>query len=131
MDEIITKYYKNLLKIRFEYFGSLVNPSIFIDSAGEHVYYCGSGNDFMQLFIKVVDNAIADIKYSCFCIPTANVAIEILCTLVIGKNLNKVVALTEQDICDSLGTDDEEFRKKTKAILELLNIGIKRFKNGN
>jgi NifU-like protein involved in Fe-S cluster formation len=127
MDELVKNYYKDLMQIRFRHFGALVNPSIFVDSADEHVYYCGSGNDFMQLFVNITNNAISDIKYSCFCTPVANVAVEILCTLVKNKSISDVVLLKAQDICQYLGSDDNELQKKAKAILELLNIGMKRY----
>jgi NifU-like protein involved in Fe-S cluster formation len=102
----------------------LVNPSVFVDSAGEHIYYCGSGNDFMQLFINISDNVISDIKYSCFCIPAANVAVEIICGLIKGKTIDEVRCINEENVCQFLRSNDEEFRKKAKAILELLNTGL-------
>lgn len=127
MDELVKNYYRELMQVRFRHFGALVNPSIFVDSAGEHIYYCGSGNDFMQLFINITNNSISDIRYSCFCTPVANVAVEILCTLIEDKSLDEVALLNAQDICRYLGSGDEELQKKSKGILELLNIGIKRY----
>ena len=128
MDTILTAYYRDLLKNRFIYFGSLVKPTIFVDSAGEHIFYCGSGNDFMQLFVNVENDVITNVRYSCFCIPEANVAVEVLCNLIQGKSLDRVVSLKEEDICRAIGSEDEEFRKKAKGILQLLNIGIARFR---
>jgi NifU-like protein involved in Fe-S cluster formation len=128
MDEAITKYYRKLLNIRFEHFGSLVNPSIFLDSTGEMIYFCGTGNDFMQLYINVINNTITDIRYSCFCNPTANVAVEILCVLLKGKNLDEATGLSERAFCRLLGTEDPEFQKKAKGLLELLNRGINRYR---
>ena len=39
------------------------------------------------LYPVVDDDRINDIKYLCSCEPTANVAVEVLCTLVKGKTL--------------------------------------------
>jgi NifU-like protein involved in Fe-S cluster formation len=126
MDELVKEYYRDLLQVRFRNFGALVNPSVFVDSAGEQNFYCGSGNDFMQLFINISDNVISDIKYSCFCIPAANVAVEIICGLIKGKTIDEVRCINAGNVCQFLGSNDEEFRKKAKAILELLNIGLDR-----
>jgi NifU-like protein involved in Fe-S cluster formation len=127
MDESVKIYYQDLIKIRFRHCGALVQPSIFIDSGVEDIYYCGSGNDFMQIFINIRNDHVADIKYSCFCTPEANVAVEILCDLVKNKNLKECKALNEYDICRFIASEDEEFRKKSKAIVELFNIGINRY----
>jgi|PlaIllAssembly_1097288.scaffolds.fasta_scaffold281527_2 NifU-like protein involved in Fe-S cluster formation len=131
MDETVATYYRKLMKIRFEHFGSLVKPSIFLDSSGEMIYLCGTGNEFMQLFLNVSENRITDIKYSCFCTPAANVAVEILCGLLKGKGLDEAEHLSEQALCESLGTDDPDFRKKSQGLLELLNRGIIRYREKN
>jgi NifU-like protein involved in Fe-S cluster formation len=73
MDEAVIKYYRKLLRTRFEYAGTIENASIFLDSVGEKVLICGSTGDFMQLYINVVKNRIDDMKYMCQCDPTANV----------------------------------------------------------
>jgi hypothetical protein len=41
---------------------------------------CGNTGDFMQVYINVVNNRIDNIKYTCVWDPTANIALEILCT---------------------------------------------------
>ena len=115
MDEAVIKYYRKLLRTRFEYAGSFENPSIFLDTVGEKVRICNHTSDFMHLYINVVNNIIDDIKYMCVCDPTANVAIEILCTLVKGKTLDEAAAITEQAFFQFLGSDSEELQKKARA----------------
>ena len=127
MDEAVIKFYRKLLRTGFEHSGSLENASIFLDSVGEKVLICGSTGDFMQLYINVVNNTIDNIKYMCVCDPTANVAIEILCTLVKGKTLDEAAGLTEQAFFQFLGSDGEELQKKAKGLLELLKRGITRY----
>ena len=127
MDEAIIKYYRRLLRTGFESSGSFENPSIFLDSVGEKVLICGSTGDFMQLYINIVNTIIDDIKYLCVCDPTANVAVEILCTLVKGKTLDKAVCVSEQSFYQFLGCHDTEFEKKVKGLLEMLNRGITRY----
>jgi len=129
MDEVVATYYRRLMKIRFEHFGSLVRPTIFLDSTGEMIYLCGTGNEFMQLYMNVAENRITDIKYSCFCTPAANVAVEILCGLLKGKDIDEAERLSEQVMCDYISTSDPEFRKKSQGLLELLNRGIKRYRD--
>ena len=128
MDEAVIKYYRRLLKTRFEHAGSLENASIFVDTIGEKVSLCGSGGDFMQLYIRVANNTIDDIKYTCICDPTANVAVEILCTIMKNKTLDEAGNVTEQAFSQFLGSEGEELKKKAKGLLELLNRGITRYK---
>jgi len=127
MDEAVIKYYRKLLKTRFEYAGSFENPSIYLDSIFSKLRICNHTADFMRLYVNVVNDTIDDIKYMCVCDPTANVAVEILCGLVKGKTLDEVAGITEKAFFQFLGTEEEEFAKKAKGLLELLNSGIARY----
>jgi NifU-like protein involved in Fe-S cluster formation len=127
MDEAVIKYYRKLLRTRFEHSGSFENASIFLDSVGEKVLICGSTGDFMQLYINVVNDKIDDIKYMCVCDPTANVAVEILCALVKGKTLDEACTIKEEAFFQFLGSNGEELQKKAKGLLELLRKGIVRY----
>ncbi len=130
MDEAVVKFYRKLLREGFEHAGSCENPSIFLDSVTERIPVCGQvGRDYLHLFIKIQDGKIADIKYLCTCDPTANVTFEILCTLIKGKSLEEAKALTEASFTQNLGTGGEEFVKKAKGVIELLNRGIKRYES--
>jgi NifU-like protein involved in Fe-S cluster formation len=128
MDEAVIKYYRKLLRTRFEHAGSFENPSIYLDTVISKVRICNHISDYMHLYINIVDNRIDDIRYMCVCDPTANVAIEILCGLVQGKTLEEVGVITEKELLKFLGTEDEELAKKAKGLLELLNTGIIRYK---
>ena len=130
MDAAVIKFYRNLLRTRFEHAGSFENASIFVDTSGalDKVLLCGNTGEFMQIYVNVADNKIADIKYNCVCDPTANVAVEILCSLVQGKTLGEVSSLTEQAILNFLGSNGEELQKKAKGLLDLLNRGISRYR---
>jgi NifU-like protein involved in Fe-S cluster formation len=127
MDEAVIKYYRKLLRSRFEYSGSFENPSIYLDSIFSKVRICNHTADFMRLYVNVINDTIDDIKYMCVCDPTANVAVEILCGLVKGKTLDEVAGITEKAFFQFLGTEEEEFAKKAKGLLELLNSGIARY----
>ena len=61
------------------------------------------------------------------CDPTANVAVEIMCGLVKGKTIEEVKAITEDLFIQAIGGESEDLRKRAKGLLELLNIGIKRY----
>ena len=84
MDEAVIKYYRKLLKTGFENAGSFDNPSVFLESVGDG-RVCGHAGDYMHIFINVINGRIDGIKYLCNCDPTANVAVEVLCTLAKGK----------------------------------------------
>jgi NifU-like protein involved in Fe-S cluster formation len=129
VDEAVIKYYRRLLKTSFEHAGSFENASIFVQAVGEKMIDCGNTGNFMELYINVVDNTISDIKYLCSCEPAANVAVEVLCTLVKDKALDDAAGVTEQAFYQFLGSEGEELRIKVRGLLELLNEGIIRYKN--
>jgi NifU-like protein involved in Fe-S cluster formation len=127
MDEVISKYYRKLFADGFEHSGVIDNPSIFVDNVSENLYICGTNNEFMRFYINVSGGKIEEAKYSCFCDPTANVAVEVLCNLLQNKNLVDAEALAENTFYNILETKDKELRKKVRGLLELLNIGINRY----
>ena len=125
MDEGVIKYYRKLLRTGFEHAGSFDNPSVFLDSAGEG-RVCGA-HEYMHIFINVSNGRIDEIKYLCTCDPTANVAVEILCTLLKGKKLEETEAITEDSFFQAVGSRSEDLREKAKGLLELLNRGLTRY----
>lgn len=96
----------------------------FLDSVTEQLVHCGNIGNYMQVYINVADNIIEDIKYLCSCDPAANVAVEILCTLVKGKTLEETTAITKQAFFQFIGSESEELGERAKNLLELLNKGI-------
>ena len=132
MDELVIKFYRGLLRTGFEHAGSLENPTIFLDTTGEQVYICGQvSNNFLQLFINIDNDTIDDIKYLCMCDPTANVVVELLCSLVKGKTVTEVKTLSQEAFARALGSRGEEFLKRARGIIELLNRGLTRYESGN
>lgn len=128
MDEAVIKYYRTLLRAGFKYAGSLENPTIFLDSIGENLPICGKmGKDYLHLFINMEGEIINDIKYLCTCDPTANVVFEILCLLVKGKTISEVRLLNENSFSSVLNSHGEEFLKKARGSLELINRGFTRY----
>jgi NifU-like protein involved in Fe-S cluster formation len=128
MDELVIKYYRRLLKNGFEYAGSIENPSIFLDSVGEKIRICGSSTqNFIHVYINIVDSTIKEAKYLCTCDPTANVVVEILCSLLKGKTVKEAKGLTEESLSSVLGSRGEEFLIKCRGILELLHRGLDRY----
>ena len=125
MDEGVIKYYRKLLRTGFEHAGSFDNPSVFLDSAGEG-RVCGA-HEYMHIFINVSNGRIDGIKYLCTCDPTANVAVEILCTLLKGKKLEEAEAITEDSFFQAVGSRSEDLREKANGLLELLNHGLTQY----
>ena len=126
MDEAVIKYYRRLLKEDFPNSGELDHPSIFVEAVGERLINCGNTGNYMQLYLQVADRRIADIKYLCACEPVANVAVEVLCTLMKGKTLDEAAGITEEPFYQFLGSRDEGLRKKVRGLLQLLSKGIAR-----
>jgi NifU-like protein involved in Fe-S cluster formation len=128
MDELVVKYYRRLCKMGFEHAGELENPSIFLDTVGEKIRICSHvSHAYMHIYINIRHGIIDDIKYLCTCDPTANVVVEILCSLTKGKTIKEAEALTEESFSRALGSTSEEFLKKSRGIIELLHRGITRY----
>jgi NifU-like protein involved in Fe-S cluster formation len=128
VDEAVVKHYRKLLRSGFEHVGSFDNPSVFLESRGKGGV-CGRAADYMHVFISIRDDRIDEIKYLCTCDPTANVAVEILCTLAKGKGLDEVQAITEDALLQTIGTRSEDVRKKAGSLLDLLNRGLNQYQN--
>ena len=123
MDEAVIKHYRRLLRTGFENAGSFDNPSVFLEAVGDG-RVCGHAGDYMHIFINVLNDRIDDMKYLCTCDPSANVAVEMLCTLAKGKRLDEARAITEDSLLQRVGSTSEELRNKTRALLELFNNGL-------
>jgi NifU-like protein involved in Fe-S cluster formation len=129
MDQVVAQYYRQLCRTGFNHTGEIENPDIFLDTVGEKIRICSHvSHAYVHIYIKVHEGTIDDIKYLCTCDPTANVVIEILCILIKGKTVMKAEALTEESFTQVLETNDDEFLKKSRGIIELLHRGIDRYK---
>ena len=128
VDEAIIKYYRRLLRAGFQYAGSWESPTIFLDTIGEGIRICGNLTDYIHLYVDIRKGTVSEAKYLCACDPAANVAVEILCSLVTGKTLAEVATLTECSFCEALGSESEELRGKAKRLLQLLDRGIARYR---
>lgn len=124
MDQALVQYYRRLLKEEFPNAGALDHPSVFVEAVGEKLIDCGNTGNYMELYLQVVDGRIADVKYRCSCEPAANVAVEVLCTLVKGRTLDEASGLTEEAFYELLGSRDERLGRKVRGLLQLLNEGI-------
>jgi NifU-like protein involved in Fe-S cluster formation len=130
MDEVVVKFYRKLCREGFKYTGELETPTIFMDTVGEKIRVCAHvAHAYLHIYINVRGGIISDIKYLCTCDPSANVAIEVLCSLVKGKTIPEAEALTESNFAQALGTSGEEYLKKARGIIELLRRGIARYKS--
>ncbi len=130
MDELVIKYYRRLLREGFQYCGCLENPSIYLDSVGEKIRICGhTGHNYVHVYINLKDDIISEIKYLCSCDPTANVVVELFCSLVDKKTLVEAEALTEAEFLKALGSAGEEFLKKSAGIIELFKRGTARYRD--
>jgi NifU-like protein involved in Fe-S cluster formation len=127
MNEAIIKYYRQLLTKDFPNAGELDYPFVFMEAIGQKMIDCGNTGNYMQLYFRVVNEHITVIKYLCSCEPVANVAVEVLCSLVKGMSLKEAAALTEEPFFQLLVTRDDDFRKKVNGLLEILREGIQNY----
>jgi NifU-like protein involved in Fe-S cluster formation len=132
MDEFVIKYYRNLLRNGFPHSGSLDNPSVFLDSVGEKIRICGHvSHNFMHLFINISGGRIDEARYKCTCDPTANVVVEVLCSLIEKKTIAEALSLTPVSFTRVIGGGDQDYLKKIQAIMELLKRGLDRYTSTN
>ncbi len=131
MNEALIAYYRRLMEKGFEYAGMIENPSITLETFGEVSAVCGNPDDYMMLYIRVLDNVIDDVRYACISDPTTNVALEVLCALVKGKTLDEAAGVKEDAFSRFLGTEDEGLQKRARDLLELLKTEILRYKAKN
>ena len=124
MDQAVIRYYRQLLKEEFPNAGAMDHPSVFVEAIGEKLIDCGNAGNYMQLYLQVADGRIADVKYRCACEPVANVAVEVLCSLVKGKTLDEASGITEEPFYQLLGSRDEQLGRKVRGVLQLLSEGI-------
>ncbi len=131
MDKLVIASYRRLLREGFTHAGTLEDPDVFIDSIGEKIQVCGSlGRAYMHIYVNLEGTTIREIRYLCTCDPTANVVIEILCSLAEGKTIDHAESLTEDDFTAALGGGEAEFRKRARDTVELLARGLRRFTGG-
>lgn len=130
MDEAVIKYYRRLLREDFPNSGALDNPTIFVEAVGEKLINCGNTGNYIQLYLLVTDRRITDIKYLCACEPVANVAVEVLCSLVRGKTLEEAADLTAEPFYQFIESRDEKLRGKILGLLELLKEGLAPYLTG-
>ncbi len=123
-EDAVLAYYRGLLRTGFENAGSIDNADLYLETYGKESPVCGNTDDFMDLYVQVVENIIRDIRYQCICCPTTNVAVEILCALVKGKTLEEAVGITADAFPQFLDYEDNLLRKKAQALLEFLDNGI-------
>jgi NifU-like protein involved in Fe-S cluster formation len=129
MDDLVIKAYRKLCREGFKYTGEIKNPSIFLDTVGEKIRICSHvSHAYMHIYINVRNNIIDDVKYLCTCDPTANVVVEIMCSWLNGKTIQETTAINEKDFKKALGSNEDEFLKRVRGIIELLNRGITRYK---
>ena len=129
MDDAVIGYYRSLLKKDFPHAGEIENPSVFVEAVGERLINCGNTGNYMQLYLRSADHRIADIRYLCSCEPAANVAVEVLCTLVKGKTLDEAATLTEESFFQRVGSREEPFAQKVQGILALFHEALTRCRN--
>ena len=77
--------------------GVIENPSCYgkVGNAS-----CG---DIMEIFIKVEDNIITDVKFRTFGCASAIASSSISTELIMGKTVDEALALTNKKVVDALG----------------------------
>jgi NifU-like protein involved in Fe-S cluster formation len=132
MDAKVIQFYRKITREGYQFSGTINNPSIFLDSSGEKIPLCSKSVDsYINIYIKIKDDILEEVKYRHVGRPMSNVVAEIFCALLNGITIEKAVGLTARDFSDYLGTDDEEYLEASNSMIILLHIGLDRFKSKN
>jgi NifU-like protein involved in Fe-S cluster formation len=128
MDPAVIKYYRKLLRGGFEHAGTLEDPSIFLDPVAEgERRICGRPADYMKIYINIREKVIKEVRYLCLCDPTANVAVEVLSDLLQNLSIDEVYKIRAESILQEVGSDGEDLRIKSTALVELIQKGLTRY----
>jgi NifU-like protein involved in Fe-S cluster formation len=128
MDEKVIQFYRKITREGYQHSGTIDNPSIFIDSAGEKIALCSKSVDsYVYIYIKINNDVISDVKYRHTGKPLSNVVAEIFCAVIIGRTLIEAENLDKKDFSDFLGTDDEEFLEASGNMIKLLHRGLDKY----
>jgi len=130
LDEAIVKNYRRLVRDGFKNAGSYENPSILLSTIASGIRICGGAGGYIRIYLDISDGAIEGARYLCSCDPTSNVAVEIFCDLLSGKTLEEAAALTEGMFLQALDGPSNDLRKKARALIKILNDGIKQYRVG-
>ena len=131
MDNKVIQFYRKITREGYQHSGTIENPSIFLDSSGEKIPLCSKSVDsYVNIYIKIKDDFIEEVKYRHVGRPMSNVVAEIFCALLSGRTVAEAADLSGQDFSDHLGTDDEEYIEASNSMIKLLHIGLDRFNTG-
>ncbi len=128
MDKQIIEYYRNLLREGFAHVGKMEEYDVFIDSIGEKIQVCGSiSRAYMHIYISIKADIIEKISYLCICDPTANVVMEIMCSLAEGKDFRDIKHIKPEDFTSVLDNTGQEFLDRARNTIALLVRGLQKY----
>ncbi len=84
----------------------------------------GMHGDLIRLYIKLVDETVADAKFLCYGCPGSSCALSALTLLIIGKSLDYAKKVNENDIIDALGGLPETNHECAELALKTLKKAI-------
>ena len=116
--EFILDHYKNPRN-----YGTIDDPDL---SFEEGIPSCG---DLIRLDLKLKNNKVSDIKFSGTGCAISQASVSILTEQVSGKEIEEILALSDQDMLSALGRRISPIR--FKCALLGLNVLKKALSNGN
>jgi len=87
---------------------------------------CG---DLMEIFIKVKDDIITDIKFKTFGCGSAIATSSMVTELAMGKNINEAMKLTRSDVANELDGLPPQKMHCSNLAADALHEAIKDYKN--
>jgi len=105
--------------------GTLEGDDVAVGRVGNPV--CG---DLMEMYVRVVDDRIADIKFQTFGCGSAVATSSMITELVMGKTLDEALAVTRQDVADSLDGLPPVKMHCSNLAADALHDAIKNWRSG-
>jgi nitrogen fixation NifU-like protein len=94
----VTAYSRKVL----EHFNNPKNAGVIEDANGVGEVGDADCGDFMKVYLKVEDDMVKDVKYQIKGCPASIACASAMTELAIGKPLDDVMCLSEDDIVDAL-----------------------------
>ncbi|MBN1573824.1 MAG: iron-sulfur cluster assembly scaffold protein [Deltaproteobacteria bacterium] len=116
----VIEYFENPVNV-----GKIENPDG-VGRAGNPE--CG---DTIELYIKVVDDRITDIKFKTFGCAAAVASSSMLTELVLGKKLDEALSVTKNDVADNLGGLPERKMHCSNMAEDALRLAIEDYRNNH
>lgn len=115
--------------IVMDHFSNPRNPGEILNADGVGHAGNSADGDRITIYIKIVDDIIADIKFKTFGCGAAIAASSIVTVMAKGKTLDEALKISNDDVAKALGGLPPQKLKCSNVAADALHIAIENFKS--